>query len=85
MSVIGDLFYQIWSYCETPPTATPTATLYDDSWLQEALLQEQVISCFHSDIMVTMVIYLQDIKMSEEEWHVSMATVNFNPLLTCET
>jgi hypothetical protein len=40
MSVWGDLFYQLWSYSETPPTATPTSS-HDDTWLQEALQQEQ--------------------------------------------
>ena len=48
MSVWGDLFYQLWSYSETPPTATPTSS-HDDTWLQEALQQEQVflILCIH--------------------------------------
>lgn len=41
MSVVGDLFYQLWSYSETPPTDTPTSC--DESWLQEAWLQEQVL------------------------------------------
>ena len=43
MSVLGDLFYQLWSYGEAPPTDTPTSC--DDSWLQEAWLQEQVSLC----------------------------------------
>ena len=41
MSALGDLFYQLWSYGETPPTDTPNS--HNDSWLQEAWLQEQVI------------------------------------------
>lgn len=40
MSIWGDLFYQLWSYDETPPTATPTHCR-DETWLQEALHQEQ--------------------------------------------
>ena len=42
MSIWGDLFYQLWSYHETTPTAPPTS-IQDDSWLHEALQQEQVI------------------------------------------
>ena len=44
MSAIGDMFYQVWSYGETPLTATPiaTPTSSGDEWLEEAWLQEQV-------------------------------------------
>ena len=44
MSALGDMFYQVWSYGENLPTATPTATPTSsgDEWLEEAWLQEQV-------------------------------------------
>ena len=53
MSVLGDLFYQLWSYGETPPTATPTSC--GDDWLQAAWLQEQELQVtrdeWHADAL----------------------------------
>ena len=53
MSVLGDLFYQLWSYCETLPTAIPTSC--GDDWLQAAWLQEQELQVtrdeWHADAL----------------------------------
>ena len=87
MSLLGDVFYQLWSYGETPPTNTPTSCDDINTWLQEAWLQEQVTnhsvwlpwlySCHDNST-------LQELQVSGEEWHVSTHPVNFNPLLECE-